>query len=257
MRVFHVFILYIWYQIAQRTTHVFIVLKFPFTKIWTTLRSLKTFSSGAKHFNKINSLCMGFTFNFPFKFFSIWVFFHDDSRFRGQQGKGKAMSLTPLYHFHPLHRHLDISREVTTKISLQHIGSSRTWTGHLWLQSASHSNLSVHWRQLSNNKRVSIENLYPEFKAFAVVVFKIVVAGEFRKASLSFQQFFSDFNARHHRTSRIRIFLVFTIKAVFKSHNRKQSFLIASVPKLNEITRNMKTAPAGIPVYELRRTSQI
>ena len=42
-------------------------------------------------------------------FFSIWVFFHEHSQFTGQQGKGEAISLTPLYHFHPLHRHLDIS----------------------------------------------------------------------------------------------------------------------------------------------------
>ena len=36
-------------------------------------------------------------------FFSFWVFFHEHSRFTGLQGKGKAISLTPLYYFHPLH----------------------------------------------------------------------------------------------------------------------------------------------------------
>ena len=41
--------------------------------------------------------------------FSIWVFFHEQSRFTGQQGKEEAISLIPLYHFHPLPRHLDIS----------------------------------------------------------------------------------------------------------------------------------------------------
>ena len=42
--------------------------------------------------------------------FSIWVFFHGQSRFTEQQGKGDAISLTPLYRFHPLkHRHLDIN----------------------------------------------------------------------------------------------------------------------------------------------------
>ena len=46
-------------------------------------------------------------------FFSIWVFFHEHSRFTGQQGKGEGISLTPLYHFHPLHRHLDISWAIT------------------------------------------------------------------------------------------------------------------------------------------------
>ena len=33
-------------------------------------------------------------------FFSIWVFFHEHSRFTGQQGKGEGIYLTPLYHFH-------------------------------------------------------------------------------------------------------------------------------------------------------------
>ena len=36
-------------------------------------------------------------------FFSFWVFFYEHSRFTGLQGKGKAISLTPLYYFHPLH----------------------------------------------------------------------------------------------------------------------------------------------------------
>ena len=40
--------------------------------------------------------------------FFIWVFYHEYSRFTEQQGKGKGIFLTPLYHFHPLHRHLNI-----------------------------------------------------------------------------------------------------------------------------------------------------
>ena len=54
-------------------------------------------------------------------FFSIWVFLYDYSRFTGQQGKGQGISLTPLYHIHPLHRHLDISRAITAKSSSLHI----------------------------------------------------------------------------------------------------------------------------------------
>ena len=38
-------------------------------------------------------------------FFSTWDFFHEHSQFTGMQGKGKAISLTSLYYFHPLHRH--------------------------------------------------------------------------------------------------------------------------------------------------------
>ena len=57
-------------------------------------------------------------------FFSIWVFFHDHSRITGPQGKGKGISLSPQYHFHPLHRHLrdqpgDYNRELTSAQSEQ------------------------------------------------------------------------------------------------------------------------------------------
>ena len=72
-----------------------------------------------------------------FCFFSIWVFFHERSRFTGQQGKGKGIYLTPLYHFHPLHRHLDISRAIAAESSPLHIAGSRTRTGNLWFPSAS------------------------------------------------------------------------------------------------------------------------
>ena len=72
-----------------------------------------------------------------FFFFFIWVFSHDHSRITGLQGKGEGISLTPHYHFHPLHRHLDISRAITTESSPLHIASSRTRTGNLWLPSAS------------------------------------------------------------------------------------------------------------------------
>ena len=70
-------------------------------------------------------------------FFSSWVFFHNHSRTTALQGKGEGISLTPHYHFHPLHRHLDISRAITAESSPLHIGSSRTRTGNLWFPSAS------------------------------------------------------------------------------------------------------------------------
>ena len=53
------------------------------------------------------------------------------------QGKGEAISLSPLYHFHPLHRHLDINRAITAESWPLHIASSRTRTGNLWFPSAS------------------------------------------------------------------------------------------------------------------------
>ena len=45
---------------------------------------------------------------------------------RRTAGKGEGISLTPLYHFHPLHRHLDISWATTAESSPLHIASSRT-----------------------------------------------------------------------------------------------------------------------------------
>ena len=70
-------------------------------------------------------------------FFSIGVFFHDHSGITRLQGKGKGISITPHYHFHPLRRHLDISRAITAGSLPLHIGSSWTRNGNLWFPSAS------------------------------------------------------------------------------------------------------------------------
>ena len=68
-------------------------------------------------------------------FFSIWVCFCGHSRFTGQQGKGETISLTPLYHFQPFQRHLDINRPITAESSPLHTASSRTRTRNLWFSS--------------------------------------------------------------------------------------------------------------------------
>ena len=70
-------------------------------------------------------------------FFSIWIFFHEHSQITGLQGKGEGISLTSDYHFHPLHRYLDISRAITAGSSPLHVASSRARTGNLWFPSAS------------------------------------------------------------------------------------------------------------------------
>ena len=54
-----------------------------------------------------------FFFLFLFFFFLSLGFFHEHSQFTGQQGKREGLYLTPLKNFHPLHRHLDISRAIT------------------------------------------------------------------------------------------------------------------------------------------------
>ena len=46
--------------------------------------------------------------------FSIWT-----------AGEGEAISLTPLYHFHQLHRHLVVSRAITAETSPLHIARNR------------------------------------------------------------------------------------------------------------------------------------
>ena len=52
-------------------------------------------------------------------------------------GGGGGYNLTPLYHFQPLHRHLDIRRAMTAESSPLHIASSQTRTGNLWFPSTS------------------------------------------------------------------------------------------------------------------------
>ena len=59
-------------------------------------------------------------------FYCISVFFHEHSRFTGQQGKGDAISLSPLYHFRPFHRHIDIGWAITAERSPLHIASNQT-----------------------------------------------------------------------------------------------------------------------------------
>ena len=69
---------------------------------------------------------------FLFLFFSIWVFFHNDSWITGLQGKGEGIASQTL----------DISQAITAESSPLHIGSSRTWIGILWFLSTSCSPLS-------------------------------------------------------------------------------------------------------------------
>ena len=70
-------------------------------------------------------------------FFSMWVFFHEHSRFTAQQGKVEGIYLTSFYHFLTVHGHLDISRAITAESSPLHLASSRNRTGNLWFPSAS------------------------------------------------------------------------------------------------------------------------
>ena len=57
-------------------------------------------------------------YSFVCVFFSFWVFFYEQSRLTRLQGKGKAISLTPLFYFHPLHGFLPGSFGVQAQVSL-------------------------------------------------------------------------------------------------------------------------------------------
>ena len=59
-------------------------------------------------------------------------FFHENSRFTRQQGKGEAISMARLYQFHPLLKHLDLSQAVILESSLRHITSSHLCNIYLY-----------------------------------------------------------------------------------------------------------------------------
>ena len=75
--------------------------------------------------------------SFVNSFFFLCGSSFNHSQITGLEGKGEGISLTPYYHFHPVHRHLDISRAITAESSPLHIGSSQTRTGNLWFPSVS------------------------------------------------------------------------------------------------------------------------
>ena len=52
--------------------------------------------------------------------FSIWVFFHNHLRITRLWERGEGISLTLQYHFHPLHRLLDITQVITPENSPLH-----------------------------------------------------------------------------------------------------------------------------------------
>ena len=71
-----------------------------------------------------------------FLFFFYLGFLSQTFTIHETAGEGEGIYLTPLYHFHLLHRHLDISRAITAESSPLHIVGSRTRTGNLWFPSA-------------------------------------------------------------------------------------------------------------------------
>ena len=70
-------------------------------------------------------------------FFFCLGFFSRTLTIHRKAGEGEAFCLTPLYHFHLLQRHLDISWAITADSSPLHRASSRTQTGNPWFPNAS------------------------------------------------------------------------------------------------------------------------
>ena len=80
--------------------------------IWSWIFLVKNNSQGAEN-TKLPLLRN--VFLLLLLFFLSGFFFHEHSRIAGLQGKGEDISLTPHYHFHPLHRHWDISRTISAE----------------------------------------------------------------------------------------------------------------------------------------------
>ena len=70
------------------------------------------------------------TYIFFYMSFSLWVSWQFTNQ--GTAGEG-GISLTLLYHFHPLYRHLDLNWAITAESSPLYIASVGTPTGNLGL----------------------------------------------------------------------------------------------------------------------------
>ena len=71
----------------------------------------------------------------------FWFPFTNIHNSQDNREKGNAF-LTSLYHFHSLHRQLDISLAITAAYSPLHIASCRIRTGNIWFPRASRWTLS-------------------------------------------------------------------------------------------------------------------
>ena len=83
-----------------------------------------------------------------FIFFLSGLSFTNTHDLQNIRRKGKAISLTPLYHFSPLHRHLGISRLIAAESSPPRITTIRVRTRYLWF--AKRKLLATELRSLKN-----------------------------------------------------------------------------------------------------------
>ena len=117
---------------------------------------------------------------FSLFFFSIWLLFHEYSRFAGQQVKGEAVFLYPFYHFHPLHIHLDISWVIAAESSPLRIAGSQNRTWSLW-----YTLFRTHFRKMLKT-RVTLGNIFRIFlnltKRLIFVMFKDSSPSQFSRS---------------------------------------------------------------------------
>ena len=114
--------------IIKTYTRIILHLRFLFWPNFLSVRSLLRSSFLDQTFPPYVYFAM-YDYLFLVNYF-IFFGFHSQ-QFRNHRTAGEGISLTPPYHFHPLHRHLDISRAITTDGSSLHIGSSWTRSGNL------------------------------------------------------------------------------------------------------------------------------
>ena len=88
-------------------------------------------------FSSLSSFVLFCFFRFFFVFFFFLIFYLSGFYLKYINDSKETVFLTPLYHFHPLHRRLDISQVITAESSPLHIASRCTRTGNLWFPSAS------------------------------------------------------------------------------------------------------------------------
>ena len=112
-------------------------------------------------------------------FFLSGIFYTNIHESQDCRRRGGGISLTPHYHFHPLHKHLDISWAITAESSPLHIASSRTQTGKLWSLTTKLRALKVNfvhelYQELLENLSLAFDaNPSLEVRAFCLDISKV------------------------------------------------------------------------------------
>ena len=85
--------------------------------------------------NDCSFLALPFQTTANANFFSNWVFLLYDIRDYQDSRERRSLYLIPLYHIHPLHEHLHLSRAITAESSHLNMASGQTLTRNVWFPS--------------------------------------------------------------------------------------------------------------------------